>query len=57
MEDLWIMLRIFLIVLAWGGVLLFAGFGLEMASRIFRRDRSGAGGAVPDGTSGTSASS
>ena len=37
MEDLWLMIRILFIVLAWGGVLLFAGYGLEMLSRVFSR--------------------
>ncbi|HEV2815415.1 MAG TPA: hypothetical protein VGW10_19315 [Solirubrobacteraceae bacterium] len=40
MEDLWLMIRIFFIVLAWGGLLLFAGYGLEMLSRVFGRKRS-----------------
>ena len=52
------MIRIFLVVIAWGGLLLLAGFALEMGARVFSRgDRSGAGGSIPDGTSGTSASS
>jgi hypothetical protein len=57
MEDLWIMIRIFLIVLAWGGLLLFAGFGLEMASRVFSRGDGSADATGPAGTSGTTASS
>jgi hypothetical protein len=35
MEDVWLMIRIILVVVAWGGLLLFAGFGLEMLSRVF----------------------
>ena len=51
------MIRIFLIVLAWGGLLLLAGFGLEMASRVFGRGpQSGASG-DQGGTPGTPASS
>lgn len=53
MDDLWLMIRIFLIVLAWGGLLLLAGYGLEMASRAFGRRPSGA---APDDTSGKPAS-
>jgi hypothetical protein len=56
MEDLWLMIRIFLIVLAWGGVLLFAGYALEMASRVFGRGPS-SGAPVPDDTSGKPAAS
>jgi hypothetical protein len=59
MEDVWLMIRIFLIVLAWGGLLLLAGYGLEMASRAFgRRPTAGAGApaAAPDDTSGKPAS-
>ena len=52
MEDLWLMIRIFLIVVAWGGLLLLAGFGLEMASRAFGRDTSaGPGSSSGAGTS------
>ncbi len=51
MDDLWIMIRIFLVVLAWGGLLLFAGYALEMLSRGFGRDKSageaGAGATGP----------
>ena len=58
MEDLWLMIRIFLVVIAWGGLLLLAGFGLEMLSRTFSRDRGGVGAApIQDDTSGTPASS
>ena len=39
------MIRIFLVVLAWGGLLLLAGYGLEMLSRKFSRDPR-AGGSV-----------
>ena len=43
--DLWLMIRIFLVVLAWGGLLLLAGYALEMLSGKFSRDPR-AGGSV-----------
>jgi hypothetical protein len=57
MDDLWLMIRILLIVVAWGGLLLLAGYGLEMLSRLFGRRPSAEAPAAPDDTSGTSASS
>ena len=61
MEDLEVMLKIFVVVLLWGGLLLFAGFGLEMLARVFRRGGRSAGiPSEPAGmadTSGTTASS
>ncbi len=51
MDDLWIMIRIFLVVIAWGGLLLFAGYALEMGSRVFGRNKAageaGAGATGP----------
>ena len=57
MEDLWLMIRIFLVVVAWGGLLLLAGFGLEMLSRVFSRDRGVGAAPIQDDTSGKPASS
>ena len=57
MEDLWLMIRIFLVVVAWGGVLLLAGFGLEMLSRVFSRDSGSGVAPIHDDTSGRPASS
>jgi hypothetical protein len=55
MDDFWLMIRIFLIVVAWGGVVLLVGYGLEMASRVFSRDDGSGSG--PGGTSDKPASS
>ena len=63
--DLWLMIRIFLVVLAWGGLLLLAGYALEMLSGSLSRSRGGGAGAAspparpaaPDDTSGTPAAS
>ncbi|HEX8122794.1 MAG TPA: hypothetical protein VF549_16190 [Solirubrobacteraceae bacterium] len=39
MDDVWLMIRIIVVVVAWGGLLLSVGFGLEMLSRLFgKRD-------------------
>ena len=54
MDDVWLLVRIFLIVVAWGGALLLFGFALEMASRVFSRD---SGGDEPRHPPGASASS
>ncbi|MDQ3740259.1 MAG: hypothetical protein M3389_04865 [Actinomycetota bacterium] len=53
MDDVWLMIRIFLIVLAWGGLLLFAGYALEMGSRAFGRNK--AAGEADAGATGPGA--
>jgi hypothetical protein len=47
MDDFWLMVKIILIVLAWGGLLLFVGYGLERLGSVFGRGAAAPGAEPP----------